>query len=62
VIFTGAGAGTSWTDPNNWEEETTLLHRLPAIDDLALVNNTFTVNVTSAVNFVERRLNPTCQD
>ena len=49
VTWTGAGDGVSWTDPNNWLNDTTMLPGVPTNSDQGFINNTASVTINSAV-------------
>ena len=45
ITWTGAGDGSSWTDPNNWQDNTTMLPGVPVGTDQAFINNVAVVNI-----------------
>jgi hypothetical protein len=49
INYTGLGDGTSWTDLNNWVEPVSHVPQLPTASDQAFIDDTFTVNINSAV-------------
>ncbi len=50
VTWTGAGDGTSWTDPNNWLNDDTMLPGVPTNSDQGFINNTASVTINSTVS------------
>ena len=49
ITWTGSGDGVSWTDPNNWLNDTTMLPGVPTNNDQGFINNTASVTINSAV-------------
>src|SRR5688572_26690070 len=50
ITWTGAGDGFSWTDPANWENDTTTLPGVPTNSDQGFINNTASVTINSTVS------------
>jgi hypothetical protein len=50
ITWTGAGDGVSWTDPNNWENDTTMLPGVPTNTDQGFINNVASVTINSTVS------------
>src|SRR5688500_13656855 len=50
VTWTGAGDGVSWTDPLNWENDTTMAPGVPTNTDQGFINNTASVTINSGVS------------